>query len=445
MTQLASKSERIPWRWLAVAVSIIIGGLLRHLFLEEMEFKYDEKYMYLAVRKALDGGVWPVLGMHSGAAIRNPGMSIWLFDVLGLFFRVETPLQLCRAVVWLNTAALGLLGLFIVKKIPPQAQLAWWWGLALVTVNPFLVLYQRKIWTVSALPFLMVLFLWTFWERRNWLGAFFWGLLGACLGQIHMSGFFFAFAFVLVGFFHREDRRATRWSTWFVGSVLGSLPLIPWLIYMRTAEGGGVFSLWSLLREMSGLRFWSFWFSDPTGLTLGYFLGLHRGHGALVQNGEFFKYPMIAGSPTYGVTLFILVSLVASLVVYGSSLVAILKKKWHRDRPDYDSDTQRALWSVGGVFGAILPLSLARVRRHYLLITFPFECIWFAREALRGLGERRGQRMLALLALLQLLTSLAFLQFIVKNGGSPQGDYGVSYRVQEEQGTTWSVPIQLDF
>jgi hypothetical protein len=68
-----------------------------------------------------------------------------------------------------------------------------------------------------------------------------------------------------------------------------------------------------------------------------------------------------------------------------------------------------------------------------LLITFPMEFLWFAREALGGLGKA-ARPALAALWLMQLLTSLSFLQFIRVNRGSPAGDYGDSYRSQLERG-----------
>jgi 4-amino-4-deoxy-L-arabinose transferase-like glycosyltransferase len=424
-----------------ILAAVFVGGLLRHLFLEEMEFKLDEKYMYLAVRKAMDEGLWPALGMPSGATIRNPGMSIWVFNVLGFLFQVQDPLDLGRAVAWLNTAAIGLLGVFILRKIPQPAQAAWWWGMAIAAVNPLLVTYHRKIWTQSVLSFFCVLFLWAYWDRRKRIGAFFWGLIGPCLGQIHMSGFFFAFAFFLSALFKREDRKSTAWGSWLAGSVLGSLPMIPWLIYLRGgASGRG--GLQALFVEFSELRFWSFWFSDPTGLSLGYLLGLHRGVGQWIQNGEFMKYPFLGELPTYGAAFFMVVSLVLSLAVFGMAAWNILKKRSHRQREDFDAETHQAIWNAGGLYGAIVPFSLARVRRHYLLITFPLEYVWFCREAIRGFG-RYARWALGALVLLQLGTSIAFLQFIVRNGGGPEGDYGTSYRVQEERGETWRDPIQI--
>jgi 4-amino-4-deoxy-L-arabinose transferase-like glycosyltransferase len=421
---------------IALVGSVVVGGLLRLLFMEEMEFKYDEKYMYLVVQQALEGGPWPWLGMRSGAAIRNPGMSLWVFNVLGFLFQTRDPVALGRAVAWLNTAALALLGLFVWKKIPERSQTAWWWALGFAAVNPFLIVYHRKIWTQSVLAFFVVLFLWAFWERRHRAGAFFWGVIGAFLGQVHMSGFFLAAAFVLSVLGKIEDRRTVRWTAWLCGSVVGSLPMIPWLLYLPSGHGGA--SLRGFLTEISQFRFWSFWFSDPTGLTLAHFLGQHRGSGLWVQNAEFMKYPLVGDASTYGVAVCMALSLALALLVFATAVVQIARKHFHRERKDYDPTTHQAIWAAGGIYGAIVPFSFAHVRRHYMLVTFPLEFVWFCREAFRGLG-RFAPGALATLLILQLATSVAFLQFILRNGGGPEGDYGQSYRLQKELGI-----LQLD-
>src|SRR5262249_23628779 len=90
-----------------------------------------------------------------------------------------------------------------------------------------------KIWAQSALPFFSMLFL-VGWLRRDrrW-GAFLWGLLSAVIGQIHMSGFFFAAAFVLWELFAGRERREppnTRWRLFVAGCLVGALGLVPWVV-----------------------------------------------------------------------------------------------------------------------------------------------------------------------------------------------------------------------
>jgi hypothetical protein len=178
---------------------------------------------------------------------------------------------------------------------------------------------------------------------------------------------------------------------------------------------------------------------------LGYFLGLRKGEGFFRRNADFLPFPYWGEFPTYGVAFLSAAALVLCLLILAGTLRALKRREAHRTRSDFDEETHRAIWAAGGWFGFLLPWSRARLHRHYLLVTFPWEFVWFAREALRGLGERWGNRVLGALVVVQFLISASFLQYIVRNGGAVDGDYGVSYRVQEEKGTTWNPPVVVDF
>ena len=101
-------------------------------------------------------------------------------------------------------------------------------------------------------------------QRRG--GAFGWGLVGACLGLVHMSGFFYSAGFALwTAVF---DRRSVRWGSWLAGSLVGTLPLLPWVDYVLHAPPG----------EMPGGRswtnwltpsFWWYWVTEPLGVGTG--------------------------------------------------------------------------------------------------------------------------------------------------------------------------------
>ena len=69
---------------------IIIGSVLRLIWIEDMEWKYDEWWMYTHAMLAPLEGIWQSVGMKSGAGIINPGLSVWVFSMIGYF--VETPL-----------------------------------------------------------------------------------------------------------------------------------------------------------------------------------------------------------------------------------------------------------------------------------------------------------------------------------------------------------------
>ncbi|HTC22038.1 MAG TPA: hypothetical protein VK859_14375, partial [bacterium] len=196
-------------RLVFLSIALVMGVILRLCFPGDIEYKEDEKYMFEAAQKIALTGSWPLLGMVSGVEVKNPGMSIWVFGVLGRISQASTPPQLARAVQVLNILGLFILAFFGLRILPEAESRPWCWATAFAAVNPFAVLFQRKIWAQCTLPFFCVLF-WIAWHyRQKRAGAFFWGLLGICLGQIHMSGFFLAAGVFLWTAF--LDRRA-RWG-----------------------------------------------------------------------------------------------------------------------------------------------------------------------------------------------------------------------------------------
>src|SRR4051812_9552275 len=159
--------------WLVVLAVALAAGIVFRLMLPGIvEYHGDEKFTFDHVLAVLNGGAWPPHGMKMSIGGPNPGMSVWIFVLLGLVFRPETPPELAQAVQLLNVAALlAFLG-FIVFAIPRREREPWLWALALWAVNPLAVIYERKIWPPSVLPLFIVAMLCGWWYRRHWLGSF---------------------------------------------------------------------------------------------------------------------------------------------------------------------------------------------------------------------------------------------------------------------------------
>jgi hypothetical protein len=408
------------WSAAALALALLCGTGLRLLWLEDMEYKTDEAYM--VERLAAVGGSepWPWLGIASGVHVRNPGMSVWVFLLLGKLSGATPadPVPLARAVALLNLAALGLLVWFASRWVTAKEREPWLWAAALAAVNPFGVLYHRKIWAQSVLPFFSMLFLMAWWRRGRPWGAFFWGLVGACLGQIHMSGFFFAAAFAAWALLF--DRRGARWSAWLGGSLVGALPLVPWLVHLLTEPTGRpmVFG-WG---EALQLKYWVFWLTDPLGLHLGNPLGVRVGNGMWQQLREFASYPRVGGQATWGVGVVHLAIAGLGLWIIGRGALR-LGFRPARDPRSATAFTQNAaLWA----YGLALTVATVAIHRYYMIITFPLEFVWLARLGLAG-GARRA---LGALVVAQLLVSAAFLYYVHVNDGAPRGDYGTAWRAQ---------------
>ena len=182
------------------------------------------------------------------------------------------------------------------------------------------------------MPILSLLLLISWWRREQRWGAFAWGVLGAVLGQIHLSGFFFTAGFALWAVLF--DRRRVRWTTWFAGNLLGGLPLLPWAVHVATHQVGQPVanSAWWHFLEC---KFWMRWMVEPFGSSLSYCLrnDFH----------DFLRYPLVTGRPTY------LVALLHGLLAAVGAVIAI------RGRGSYGGNGSRG--ATAGLAGNRKPLS----------------------------------------------------------------------------------------
>jgi hypothetical protein len=415
------------WKRFFIA-SLIVGAILRLSFGGDIEFKFDEWFMFNQTQMVGAGKPLPALGMISGVGIRNPPMSIWIFVGLKRVFFASTPPELARAVQVLNIAALAALLAFACRRVESHSRECWLWAFALACVNPWTVLLQRKIWAQSTLPVFCVLFLWA-WSKRDRRGwAFLWGLLGMWLGQIHMSGFIFAAAVAMwtaASQLLQPGNRKAAWVFWLLGCGVGLTTMIPWLAYCvhvhRDHPFGGTISSWFAASKSHG-DFWRLWLSNPLGLGLWYNLG----EGEFCQ---YLKYPLVAGHATYLMALAHLVI----LVLAGTAAVRYFRKppSWRRairGMPGSDSHLLLAAAFVG--YGVLLTLSVDMIPPHYLAITFPLDWLWWVFVFKGAFTAPVMRRMLVGVWFCQLILAVGVLGYIHVNQGAKNGDYGVGYQYQ---------------
>jgi hypothetical protein len=405
------------WPWaVGLAAALALGGLLRLVWVEDIEFKADEEWTFRRTQEVLRGRPIPWLGMPSSAGPLNPGLSVWVFVAMARLTGCEEPTALARGVQGLGIAALLCLPLFAFALVGAREREAWLWAAVLAAVNPTAVLLERKIWPPSVLPLCTLLMLAGWWRRERWWGAFLWGGVGACLGQVHMSGFFFAAGFALWAALF--DRRRVAWTGWLLGSGLAALPLLPWLAYLvseyRGPPGGAP---WVHLLEM---KFWVRWAKQPLGFGLEYALR--------DDYAEFLSYPLFRGRPTYLVWL-AEQALLAVGVVLSARLILRLwrgRRQWPVLLSGKESPTAFTLGAAFWGFGLLLTVSGVYVQRHYLEVASPLAFVWLARLALPSAGGRPalGRGLLLTLCLAQALLTASFLDYIHSHHGSRNGDYG---------------------
>ncbi len=412
--------------------ALVVGILLRVTFVNDMEYKEDEEYNFTQTQLIGVSKPWPWYGIPSGVYLVNPGMSIWVFTILAKLFGIHTPTSLAHAVQLFALFGMALVIPFAYRMIQDQQERkTWLWAFLLAMVNPFLVLYQRKLWPEPFLPFFTMTTLMGWWKRETRIGALVWGLVGACIGQVHMSGFFFAFALFLWTSVFDQRRSQVKWKFWLLGSVIGALPLIPWLLFILQNPVGGTISIgWN---EILQFKYWAFWFTDPTGLHLGNPLGLLRGPSNLDQISDFIRYPLLFGNPTYLVGVAHFTTLIAVILIFYRGLTRLWEQRKNLGsvfigRESATSFVQNAtLWGCG----LFMTATGIMIRRYYMTVTFPLEFILLVRMARPQ--TRIGHSALILLFASELFISAHFVGYIHVNAGSIWGDYGKAYHLIQSE------------
>lgn len=402
-------------------IVILIGCILRLIWVEDMEWKFDEFWMYSHAMLASQEGTWQSVGMKSGAGIINPGLSVWVFSIIGFF--VETPLGMARGVQLLNVFAILGFIFFIKKSLKGEEQQQWLWALALLAANPLYILFSRKIWAQDVLPIFCLLFIVGHFYREKCWGAFLWGIVGAMLGQIHMSGFFYAFGiFLLSTIFDFKKKIKWYWQYWFIGSVIGSIGLLPWIYQMIYNRGASSTSFENIYK----FDFFLYSFIDPLGLNTMYSLR--------DDFWEFIKMPLVVGVPTYLVAVGHLVLIGVALKLLQHIFFTIKKinelrkEKKLVDRLLYKSNsTEFYLLATLFSLGILMGFSGVKIRPHYLIIAYPFIFLYVVKLLFSY------KRILAILIVVQLFISICFFTFIHQNGGAERGDYGKAYYLQTEE------------
>lgn len=405
MTEVARSDEPSttrPWDrlvWLFLAG----GSVLRLLWPLDIEWKYDEKWMFATAQRIAHGQEpWPWVGMPSGVQLRNPGLSIWPFAALGSVF--HDPVTMTQAIQWLNVLGLWALAAWVWKTWPRLDRALGLWSIALFAVSPLAVLFSRKIWAQDLLIVLVVPWLWGQRTRRRGLGAVLWGAFGALLGQLHMSGFFAAAALFVMTLLH--DRRRFPWWPWVLGSVLGSLPMIPWLLSLLEPGGSALTTpaKRNLLFVVHALR-------HGLGLGLEYPLGRH--YKPFLLGPEWSGHMThLNAAARYGVFV------VLGVAVVGQAL------RLRRTRALRVPEPVRTYLGTVALAGLMLIAARVEVFAHYLIVFGPLVHLGAAfllypmRFALIGM------------CLLQAFLSLGFAWYVHQNGGATDADFGKAYRTQ---------------
>ncbi len=416
--------------WLGLVLVFSGGIFLRTLWPEDMEYKSDEKAFFDNSQNWIEGKPWPLVGMNSSTGIPNPGLIYWSYIILAKATNAKTPLALNRSIRWLNIFVLLGFFIFIYMKFKKSEREQHLWAFAIMCVNPFQVLWDRKIW--SAIPIISLACLVGWWGLSKKSGAFLWGVMGALLGQVHMTGFFFSFALVAWTFcFERKSNiPRTKWMYWIAGSISGTLLLIPWLIQViATERSSGNSPIWE---EVFRFRFFRYWFAIPLGMRLTYTLG--QDHFT-----EFMQYPILTtGTATQLVQISHWLNTSLGILVFGAGIFAMMKKIWNGQSIFPEANDQTSHLLLGALLGYGFVLSVGTIDsliyHHYLCVCTFLAFLFLTRAALKLPSIHWGRTALTLLVISEFLISFSFLQYIHMKDGTtnPDSQYKRTLRWQQE-------------
>lgn len=399
------------WVLILVGIALVFGSVLRLVWLEDMPWHYDQGWLHDRTEFAGRTEPWPMIGIESSLGIMNPGLSVWYIISLGRL--AENPVDRLRVIVVINIAAMFGLLLLIWRMIPASRREPWLWMLALFAVNPFTVRFSKRIWQQSVLPPWVLAFFLAHLKRGTRWGSFTWGLVGALIGQIHMSGFFLAFS-ILVGTIVSEIRArqvSTRWGWWFLGSLIGVPPLVPWLV----AVGAGDRAIpvgWTIGNMFFRARMLTYnWFQICSGTGLWYTL-----QGEMT---EFLASPVVGGTPTYAMA-FVYVFLLGVTAYALLRLVCRISRFRRNQLPGYSQEPEAWFYLFWGAIGlTFLFFAIVRINwDHYLFISSTFILLAVVILLLPN------RKLLAAVVLAQALVSGGFYLYIHEHGGvSGESEY----------------------
>lgn len=414
------------WRVFTV-LCLVLAAALRFAWIGDVEYKADERGFFEQSQFVRRTQLWPAVG-SPGAQVRHPALAPWTFAVLVQAFDLDSPLSLTRAVQALSFAAVVLLFVFAWRLPHGRSRDIWLWTAAFASVNLFAVIHGRKIWQPDLLPIFSVMFLFAWWHRRRRAGSLGWGLAGALIGQVHMSGFFAAAAW-LIGTL-AFARESVRWRAWLAGSAAGVVPLFPWLHYMWTPGP----------REIGPPPNDALFQLDFFRGVFGNAIGDSAGHSLGSSFPDYLRYPVVWGVETHavwavriGLVALGIAAAIVGLWGVGKAVRASKGRRWAED--------STALALVNTLLLALL-ISCARrpLFPHYHAIAYPFEFLWLVAAVVTFAPMPR--LWLAMVWLGSSLCSVSFLQYIHDHCGAPGGDYGVAYQCQEPDRGTPEPPDQ---
>jgi hypothetical protein len=247
------------------------------------------------------------------------------------------------------------------------------------------------------------------------------------LGQIHPAGIFMAAGFAAwAGLWEWAH---IRWRYWLIGSALGSITLLPWLVYALGETAAGEVSNRSIVNVLK-LTYFFRWLVEPLGIRERAYLG--------ADFVDLLRYPLVWGRPTYllGLAHALLAALALTALVRGALWLWCERSRWASLWRGTESASAFTVGAALWGFGIAFTLTLLPIRHYYMVLAFPLMFVWCARWVLASektgfLRRLSGRTLLGSLCAIQLAVAVGHLGYIHVNRDRPLGgEYGIPYSVQ---------------
>lgn len=437
----ATDAERRAGGWWfvpAAAALVVLGIVVRCMFLGDIEFKGDEAMALVLGSDFLAHPRLVTHGMMSSIGWANPPASVYFFAVAHAVGGGDPTAATVTVIAW-NGLGLALFAAWLMRTRRHSLGAFWClWALGLLCLNPWAVIYSRKIWAQDLLPPLVIGGLWcleALWDgeatskRATRVRLAVGILLLLVAAQVHMSGILWMAALAAACVLCRPPR--LRSQVWFVlglTAVAGLILYVPWLIYL--AHHGLATPMGSWSRRIA-------YFAPEAWFALRWIAGTWHGQGYPLLS-YFFDQPGPGGQEETGLFFSAMGPAwrVAEVAVGVFSVGAWLAAGEHVRRSiatrQPAGPTQ---WLTVGLaaYVCVLVAGAVHAHPHYAIVALPAAVLVLARglerAETRWLAARTGGRWAlrgaAAAALgVHLWTTLGFLGQIHTQGGT-HGDYGM--------------------
>jgi 4-amino-4-deoxy-L-arabinose transferase-like glycosyltransferase len=241
--------KEYPVKKILLFLIIIAAIFLRIYNLNYMEFKGDEGFNSFKALKLVKEGAMPLFSSISSTGIHEPPVFMYLLAIPYVFS--TNPVVATGFIALLNVLGIVLCYMFVKRYYNEKSALI---AAAFYAVNPWQILFSRKIWAQNLLPPFVILFLFLIFnavhdkKKTHIIYAFI--VLGFIL-QLHLSAAYFSVIItaILIKYWKEIDKRYLA-----IGIGLFFLTFLPYITHQLSNDFVDVHKALSLSKKDSSFH-----------------------------------------------------------------------------------------------------------------------------------------------------------------------------------------------